>query len=153
MKPIKNWRKLPEIQLLLFALPLELLWEIAQFPLYTLWHEGTWVSIFYALMHCTLGDLMILLSAYWLVALFNKNRHWYQSHVLSNGIIFTLLGAGYTVYSEIVNVKIRGSWAYTEHMPIIPVMDIGAMPFFQWLLIPPVLLWLIRLTTPSTTQV
>ena len=50
---------LPEIQLLMFGLPLQLLWEIAQFPLYTVWHEGDWGYILYGLAHCTLGDLLM----------------------------------------------------------------------------------------------
>jgi hypothetical protein len=31
-------------------------------------------------------------------------------------------------------------------MPLVPVVGVGLMPLLQWLLIPPVLLWLMRLT-------
>jgi hypothetical protein len=139
------WRSIPEIQLLMLALPLELLWEVAQFPLYTVWHEGDWNYILYGLAHCTLGDLIILLAAYWIVAMLDRDRHWHLNAVLPNGALFMVLGAVYTVYSEITNVRIKGTWDYTELMPIVPVVDIGAMPFLQWILIPPVLLWLMRL--------
>jgi hypothetical protein len=149
--PVKSmhWRSIPEIQLLVLALPLELLWEVAQFPLYTVWHEGDWSYISYGLAHCTLGDLIILLVAYWIVALLNRNRHWYLNNILPNGALFLVLGAVYTIYSEISNVRIKGTWDYTDLMPIVPVADIGAMPFLQWILIPPVLLWLMRLLTLS----
>ena len=43
------------------------------------------------------------------------------------------------------NVNIKGNWDYTELMPIIPVIGIGGMLFIQWVLIPPVLLWLMRM--------
>jgi hypothetical protein len=146
----RKWFSIPELQLIMFGMPLELLWEVAQFPLYTVWHEGDWGYILYGLVHCTLGDLLILLVANWMVALLNRNRYWYRSNILVNGFLFTLLGLGYTIYSEIVNVSIKGNWDYTEHMPIIPVIEIGGMPFMQWVLIPPVLLWLMRIFASQT---
>jgi len=147
----RDWRSAPEIQLVVLALPLELLWEIAQFPLYTVWHEGSWSNILYGLAHCTLGDLMILLVGYWLVAVLNRDRDWYLNTVLPNGFLFVLLVAVYTVYSEITNVR-SGTWGYTALMPIVPVVDIGAMPLLQWVLIPPVLLWLMRMLALSPVR-
>jgi len=132
----------------MLGLPLSLLWEIAQFPLYTVWHQNDWGYILYGLAHCTLGDLLILLSIYELVALLNRNRYWVERNVLFNGIIFTLGGVGYTIYSEITNVRIKGTWGYTDLMPIVPIVEIGGMPFLQWLLIPPILLGLMRLLRP-----
>ena len=148
--PQRKWLAIPELQLLMFSLPLELLWEVAQFPLYTVWHEGEWSYILYGLAHCTFGDLLILLVIYWVVALLNRNRYWYRSSILVNGFLFTLLGLCYTIYSEFVNVSIKGNWGYTELMPIIPVIEIGGMPFMQWVLVPPVLLWLMRMFSSHT---
>lgn len=140
-----KWSHVPELQLIMFGLPLQLLWEIAQFPLYTIWHEGEWSYILYGLIHCTLGDVLIMLCCYWLVALLNRNRFWYRTNILVNGFLFTLLGLGYTIYSEMLNVNIKSTWAYTDLMPIIPVIEIGGMPFMQWVLVPPVTLWLIKI--------
>ena len=150
--PQRKWLSIPELQLIMFGLPLQLLWEVAQFPLYTVWHEGDWSYILYGLAHCTLGDLLILLATYWLVALLNRSRYWYRSNILVNGFLFTLLGLGYTIYSEIVNVSIKGNWDYTELMPIVPVIEIGGMPFMQWVLVPPVVLWLMRMFVPHTVM-
>ena len=150
--PRQKWRSIPELQILMFGLPLELLWEIAQFPLYTVWHEGDWSYILYGLVHCTLGDLLILVFVYWVISLLNRSRHWYRSNILFNGFLFTLLGLGYTIFSEFYNVSIKGNWGYTELMPIIPFVEIGGMPFMQWLLIPPVLLWLMRLFVSTNTR-
>ncbi|MDZ7662986.1 hypothetical protein [Thiohalophilus sp.] len=145
-----GWHHWPEVRLVTIALPLELLWEIAQFPLYDVWHQNDWGYILYGLAHCTLGDLLILLVIYELVALLSRNRAWYAATgILPRGLLFTLLGVGYTIFSEIMNVRLTGTWGYTELMPIVPVVEIGATPFLQWLLIPPVLLWLMRGTTPS----
>ena len=144
-----RWRAVPEVQLAMLGLPLSLLWEVAQFPLYTVWHQNDWGYILYGLAHCTAGDLLILLTIYELVALLNRNRRWFEGNILFNGLLFTLAGLGYTIYSEITNVRIKGTWGYTELMPIVPVIEIGGTPFLQWLLIPPILLGLMRLLRPG----
>jgi hypothetical protein len=146
---ITTWKETPELLLLTLALPLQLLWEIAQFPLYTIWHEGDWSNILYMLIHCTLGDLLILLCVFWLISLLNRSRTWIFSPSLINIVLFTVLGLSYTVFSEIINTGIKGTWEYTELMPIVPVIEIGGMPFLQWLLIPPVLIWLIQIVRPA----
>jgi hypothetical protein len=48
-----SWPDLPEVRLMILALPLHLLWEIAQFPLCTVWHQNDWSYILYGLAHCT----------------------------------------------------------------------------------------------------
>ena len=144
-----RWRSLPEVQLAMIGLPLSLLWEVAQFPLYTVWHQNDWGYILYGLAHCTAGDVLILFVIYELVALLNRNRRWFEGKILLNGLLFTLTGIGYTIYSEITNVHIKGTWGYTEVMPIVPVIGIGGTPFLQWLLIPPILLGLMRLLRPT----
>ena len=52
--------------------------------------------------------------------------------------------AGYTVLSEWVNTIARGSWAYSALMPVVNLggVEIGLSPLAQWLVIPPVALWL-----------
>lgn len=142
---LKVWRDWPEARLLLWGVPLEFLWEIAQFPLYTIWYEHGWDYILYSLIHCTLGDALILLVSYEVVALLWRRRAWVETHVWSGGTLFTLLGAGYTIYSEIYNTRINAAWSYTEYMPIVPGIEIGLAPLLQWLLIPPLLLRLMRL--------
>lgn len=148
----RSWRDVPEALLIVLALLLELLWEIAHFPLYTVWHNGDWGYLLYGLVHCTLGDLLILLVVYELVALLCRNRHWYADPVLLGGTLFTLAGTAYTVFSEILNVGVKGTWDYVNAMPIVPIFGIGGTPFLQWLLIPPVLLWLMRLVSSTIEQ-
>jgi len=146
-----NWRQQPELPLLALALPLETLWEIVQLPLYSVWREHTWGYILYGVAHCTIGDLLILLACFELVALLNRDRRWYCTHSTFNAVFFTLAGATYTTYSEIVNTGLAGSWDYTEFMPMVPALNIGGAPLLQWIVIPPVLLWLMRRTTAKTS--
>ena len=42
------------------ALAANLAWEAAQLPLYTLWREGSAGEIAAAVLHCTLGDGLIV---------------------------------------------------------------------------------------------
>lgn len=142
------WRTIPEVRLVLLALPLEALWEIAQFPLYDVGRTGDWRYTLYALAHCTVGDVLILLLSYELVALLRWNRHWLNARVLAPASSFVLFGVAYTVFSEIYNVRIVASWSYGERMPMVPMIGVGAMPLLQWLLLPPVLLWLLWLIAP-----
>ena len=147
-----TWQRVPEIQLLVLGLPLHLLWEIAQFPLYTVWHEGTWGYILYGLAHCTFGDLLILLVAYEIVAVLAGSRYWVYRSKPVYVLLFTLIGVVYTVWSETINVRVKGTWGYTELMPLVPGVEIGGMPFLQWLLIPPLLVWFMRMLFSAYSQ-
>lgn len=148
---MSTWYRLPETRLLALGFPLHLAWETAQLRLYTLWREAEWDYILYSLAHCTLGDMLILLVCYEIVALLRRDRYWLEGAALWNGMAFTVLGLAYTIYSEINNVYLKKTWAYTEIMPIVPGIEIGLTPLLQWLLIPPLLLWLMLHTRQTDT--
>jgi hypothetical protein len=64
-----------------------------------------------------------------------------------------LLGLGYSVFSEWLNVPVRQSWSYTEAMPLLPPLGIGLTPFLQWLIVPGIALLFIRKTMlPNVTD-
>lgn len=126
---------------ILASLALHLAWEIAQLPLYTLWSEPLAKRAF-ALLHCTLGDAMIAgLSLMVALALFAPPS-WPSEGARRIFVVTLLLGIAYTIFSEWLNVSVRGSWAYSELMPVIPIMGTGLTPLLQWLLIPAVAQWL-----------
>lgn len=106
----------------------------------------------YGLAHCTLGDLLILLTIYVLVALLNRDRRWIDRKPAFNGFLFTLAGLGYTIYSEHTHARIKGTRGYTDLMPIVSVVEIGGTLFLQWLLIPPILLGLMRMLRRARGQ-
>lgn len=51
-------------------------------------------------------------------------------------VVTVVLCLAYTVYSEWLNVTVRGSWAYAPSMPKLPVFGTGLSPFLQWLVVP-----------------
>lgn len=84
------------VRYLLAITALNLLWEIAHLPLYTIWWEAGWGANAFAVLHCTLGDVMIgagaaICSAMVLWAANNKYRNigcpllwrWRPSRLLS----------------------------------------------------------------------
>lgn len=113
-----------------------LVWEMAHLPLYTLWVDGTWGEIGYAVLHCTVGDVMIaglclLLS----LAVVGRNT-WPLKQFGAVAAATILLAMGYTVFSEWLNTEVRESWAYRDAMPRLPVLGTGLTPVLQWIVVP-----------------
>ena len=118
-----------------------LAWEVAQLPLYALWTESSRGYMTYAVVHCTAGDVLIagsaLLAAMSLAALPGFPRRGFARAA----VVATLLGIGYTVFSEWLNTAVRASWAYAPAMPIVPLLGVGLTPFLQWSVLPPLVLY------------
>ncbi len=107
-------------------------------PLYTLWQQGSWHEIIFALVHCTIGDLLIgiTVAAGSAAVLFLLTR---SPPKLASGAFLGLvlvLGIGYTVFSEWLNVEVRATWTYTAQMPLMPPLGTGLTPLLQWLIVP-----------------
>lgn len=127
----------PAARYLATMLALNLVWEAAQLPLYTLWAEGTPDEIAFAVLHCTGGDAMIAAAALTVAILLTQSWRWPRQGRGSVLVVVTLIGLGYTVFSEWLNVDLRQSWTYTAAMPRLPPWGTGLAPFLQWLLLPP----------------
>lgn len=118
--------------LALFA-TFNLVWELLQQPLYTLWREGTAGEIIGAVLHCTVGDVLIGLAALTI-------SRWIWGHSPRKTwrfvAIFIALGLGYTMFSEWMNVKVTRNWAYSTYMPLVPPFGTGLTPLLQWIIVP-----------------
>lgn len=113
-----------------------LLWEFGHVPLYTLWVEGTWGEIIYAVLHCTVGDVMIA-GICLLVSLAVIGRSaWPRARFGAVALATILMALSYTVFSEWLNTEVRGSWAYRDAMPRLPGLGIGLTPILQWIVLP-----------------
>jgi hypothetical protein len=115
-----------------------LIWEALQLPLYTIWKTGTLKEQAFAVFHCTLGDLLIAISTLTLALVLVGNNDWPQRRFWPVAILAIVLGVGYTVFSEWLNVVVRASWAYSEWMPVITLygLRIGLSPLLQWITLP-----------------
>lgn len=121
-----------------------LVWEFAQLPLYTIWHEGSAQEIVFAAVHCTGGDVLIAITSLLAGLLLAGKEGWPHARFTAVALIAILGGLAYTVFSEWLNTEIRGSWAYTEWMPRLPLIGAGLSPFAQWLVVPIAAFWWAR---------
>lgn len=118
-------------------------WEVLQLPLYTLWSTATLREQAFDVTHCTVGDVLIAMSCLIVALIVNRARFWPTGSRVRVALTVIALGLGYTVFSEWLNVSVRGAWAYAPSMPVLPLgsFSIGLSPLAQWLIVPPVALW------------
>lgn len=125
---------------------LNLVWEILQLPLYTIWREASLTYVAFAVAHCTVGDFLIgavALSVALIATRAGPLAHWEWSKI---AVTATIIGAGYTMLSEWMNTSVRQGWQYSELMPTLGIGNarIGLSPLAQWLVLPPLALYLSR---------
>lgn len=129
---------------LIFVAAGNLAWEIAQLPLYTIWYEGTFGEIAFAVAHCTGGDILIASASLLLALLLVARPTWPDETYRQVAALAVGFALSYTVFSEWLNTEVRGSWAYSELMPVVPVLDAGLSPLAQWIVIPIAAFWWAR---------
>lgn len=112
------------------------IWEILQLPLYTIWKTGTWRSIVIAVLHCTAGDVIISITALVIGLVLFGDRRWPAENSAPVALVAVIGGLSYTIFSEWLNLVVRKSWAYSELMPIAPLLGTGISPLAQWIVIP-----------------
>jgi len=130
-----------------------LVWEFVRLHLYTLWDEGPWKRVVFAAVHCTGGDLLIGGSALMIALLFVGDGRWPHASFGRVAVVAGVGGLAYTVFSEWLNTEIRGSWAYSTWMPVLPVIGTGLAPFLQWIIVPWVAFWWVRPRSGPTDKV
>jgi hypothetical protein len=124
------------------ALTLNFAWEVAQLPLYTIYRDSEPRAIAYALAHCTAGDVLIAACTYLIATAAARTWRWPWQRPLAGVAAAILAGVAYTAFSEWLNVYVRGSWSYTDSMPLLA--GIGVSPLLQWLLLPSLQLAIFR---------
>jgi hypothetical protein len=135
-------------QYLALAAALNFVWEMAQLPLYTIWSAASLRESLFAAVHCTAGDLLIG-AATLALAVVVGGRNWPKENFVRVLIIAVGFGAAYTVFSEWLNVEVRGTWAYASAMPRLPWIGTGLAPLNQWLVVPAASLCVLRVCCPT----
>jgi hypothetical protein len=127
-----------------WLISLSLLWELMQLPLYTIWSTGSLAYIAFAVVHCTLGDALIGLLSLVLALTLTGSRAPRRWPLRSIALITALAAVAYTVFSEWTNTVVLRSWEYSDLMPRVQLgyIEIGLSPLAQWLLLPPLALYL-----------
>ena len=132
------------VRYLAFVACANLGWEALQMPFYTLWQAGAPAAIAANVVVCTAIDTLIALGALTMAILLFRGSAWpahgYSQIALAAGVF----GIAYTIASERVNVEILSTWAYSEHMSVVPLVDVGVTPIIQWIVIPIAAFWWAR---------
>ena len=144
----------PEFNVVLFALLLNYPWEFLQVPLFEgMSHAPHWAAV-KACTRAALGDAAIALFAYWAVALLYRSRAWMTRATWGSVLCFVALGATATVVIE--RLALTGlwmdGWTYAALMPVVPVLGVGLSPLLQWLVLPPLVVWLVRRQLASAVE-
>lgn len=135
-----RWIDAPEVRLAFWGFGLNLVWEALQSPLYADW-QREWRYLLWSRLHCTVGDVLILLFSFWGVSLLFRNRRWLAQGALAPALLFVAAGFGYTVWSEALNTGLRGAWEYAPAMP--RIFGLGLAPLAQWVVVPAALLFVV----------
>ncbi|HEV2545968.1 MAG TPA: hypothetical protein VGU20_01390 [Stellaceae bacterium] len=125
------------LRYLFLATAANLVWEVAQLPLYTIGEASSTEGLAYVVAHCTAGDVIILAAALLLALVLAGDGAWPERGCRSVTVASTFIGVAYTIFSEWLNVHVLQNWAYAPAMPLVPPFGTGLSPLLQWLLIPP----------------
>ncbi len=137
--PIRGDEWLVTIRKYLAALlGLNLLWESAHLPLYTVWQQGSTLDLVWAVIHCSAGDLLIGIATLTLALVLVGNAGWPAEGSSFRGVAAVAIASGiaYTIFSEWLNTSIRGAWSYAAAMPVLPPLGTGVSPLAQWMVVP-----------------
>jgi hypothetical protein len=134
----------PEIPVALFSFLLHFVWEFLQVPLYAGLADMPHWSAVVLCGRATLGDVGMALVAFWAASLATRDRGWILRPSLVPVAVFIAAGAVMTIAFEYHATRIAFRWAYAAGIPRVPPFGTGLSPLLQWLVIPPVVIWLAR---------
>ncbi len=143
----------PAFNVAIFALLLSLPWEFGQMWLYASASEMSHLRGIQICMAATLGDAVIMLIAFGIVAAVARSQDWVLAPKTPQIASFVVVGLAITIAVEIVATRTDGafSWRYTSAMPVTPLLGIGLAPLMMWLVVPLLVLWFVRRQIGSTS--
>lgn len=139
-----HWLNLPEWNIGIFSFLLNFFWEIQQMPFYQIPAEFSHLDIIRNCTLATIGDIGISIAAFWTVAAISKSRQWFHHPSRWQINSFILVGVVITVVFEALATGVLNKWKYAALMPTLPFLGTGLLPLFQWVLIPPIILWFVK---------
>ena len=136
----------PEFNVAVFALLLNFAWEILQAPLYAGMADMPHAQVTKGCLQATVGDAVIMLFAYGVVAAAARSRWWIVAAKGRQLALFVAIGVSITAGLEWLAT--RGywvaNWSYLPTMPLVPGADMGLSPLLQWLVLPLLTVWFVR---------
>ena len=136
----------PAFNIAIFALLLSLPWEFGQMWLYAGVRQMSHLQGIGICSAATVGDAMIMLAAFGIVALGARSQDWVRAPTRAQVTGFVLIGLAVTVAVEVFATRSSSifSWRYAAMMPVTPFLGIGFAPILMWLIVPLLVLWFVR---------
>jgi hypothetical protein len=123
-----------------FAFLLNFVWEMWQAPFYRTMVAASHLNAVVVCSLATIGDAAITVAAFGVAAGMVRNRGWLFRPAARPVAVYLSVGLGVTILLEWLNVHVWQRFAYAPSMPT--VFGVGLTPLIQWLVLPPVALWL-----------
>ena len=144
--PLRFATGMPEFNVAVFALLLNFPWEVLQAPLFAGMADTPFVEVIAGCSQASLGDVVIMLLAYWSVAIAARSRRWVLTPSGRQMSLFIAIGVSITAVIEWLATSGRWlqSWTYSPSMPVVPGFGIGLAPLAQWVVVPLLVLWFVR---------
>ncbi len=135
-------RHQPWAALAMFSLLINLVWELLAVSFYeTHARLPGALNLPIDCMQASLGDVGITLVSF-AAASMVSTQQWLLRPTVPAWATYVGVGLAITIVLEYVNVYVLHRWAYGSGMPILA--GIGTLPLVQWLVLPPLILWLAR---------
>ena len=132
----------PEINISIFGFLLNFIWETWQVPLFQSMDNLTHFETTIGCTRAAVGDVVILLVAFWIIALTARSRSWIIHPTTIQVTGFIAIGIVITVVVEAISIHVLNRWQYAAAMPTLPILGTGITPILQWLMIPPIIVFM-----------
>jgi len=136
--------EVPEIPVAFFSFLLHFVWEFVQVPTYAGMAEMNHWEAIKLCMSATFGDVGFALTAFWTASMVAPSRDWLLNPGRLPVAVFIAVGILLTIGFEYYYTNVSLRWTYSDAMPLVPPFGTGLSPLLQWLVIPPLVVWLTR---------
>ena len=124
-----------QIYLFVLALPLNLMWEVAQIKAYDFPETSLMADVIGCFVP-SLGDGLMTLIIYWTGWLLFRDSKWILSPGTKGYLSMMGIGLVLAVIVEWNALYRTGAWSYNQRMITIPILQVGLLPIFQMLILP-----------------
>lgn len=121
-------------RLFLWAVAMNYIWEMLQMPFYEAMKFSdpkSWLICFRA----SLGDGVIVLTIWAIGFAVLRKTTWAENLNVRSILILLLSGSLIAIGIEFLALE-TGRWLYSELMPMVPIVNVGLIPFLQLLILP-----------------
>ena len=118
MRFVKVIAASPEFNLALFAMLVNLPWELWQIPFFRGMGERPHADGVRACTEAAAGDALITLLSFWVVAAVARSRNWVLYPSSKRTFLFVACGIVATAGIELAALRV-GRWTYDARMPIL----------------------------------